>query len=709
MDYCLSNYIQQLSNTLASRLSDLNKRIAALESKNTIVCTTPVLSLINYTVDITPPIGSIIHYHDINITYSQDAERLWNFVWGGEIGSGTNGQYETVFTFNPDCVVPNGVDNEVTLSQLNFKSPNGSKDEYFQGVLIVNNVNLSFSYNRQLVTYTWDPKTATFQMVFNLQALGKNWKDQVNWNTGPPLSPVAGTNSIYANLYLKDDVSTDVFLLCYYNTNAGFSNLVWADSFPSSNTTYYSIDYYSPSITVTYSTNTIIIYNNETSLATKISVIVCIPGTVNTCSYTSGDPIGAISIYNGTGTTENSTTIKGAVATYDVPGSVSPCTPYSNSTACQLNTLINYSSEDINTGKYFTWTSRNSNCSFTPLVMNPEVFLLCYYNTFAGFSNLVWADSFPSSTTTYYSSIDYYSPSITVTYSTNTIIIYNNETSLATKISVIVCIPGTVNTCSYTSGDPIGAISIYNGTGTTENSTTIKGAVATYDVPGSVSPCTPYSNSTACQLNTLINYSSEDINTGKYFTWTSRNSNCSFTPLVITEYWIWMCYQNSQGWSTSDNDIVIGFAEPFPGDNTSSRVLNVGDIPPLTNTLFEECACVGPNTQRVNIGSFDYNFNFVCVEPYDPNMKQRFCGAYPRTNLQLYTINYNFNDTNQKVYTTQLSDGVALGNPLNDAKYTLNDPYYILRITSAKDSIGKFTFDNNAELVTLTEGRDDAC
>ena len=204
MDYCLSNYIQQLSNTLASRLSDLNKRIAALESKNTIVCTTPVLSLINYTVDITPPIGSIIHYHDINITYSQDAERLWNFVWGGEIGSGTNGQYETVFTFNPDCVVPNGVDNEVTLSQLNFKSPNGAKDEYFQGVLIVNNVNLSFSYNRQLVTYTWDPTIATFQMVFNLQALGKNWKDQVNWNTGPPLSPVAGTNSIYANLYLKD-------------------------------------------------------------------------------------------------------------------------------------------------------------------------------------------------------------------------------------------------------------------------------------------------------------------------------------------------------------------------------------------------------------------------------------------------------------------------------------------------------------------------
>ena len=540
MDYCLSNYIQQLSNTLASRLSDLNKRIAALESKNTIVCTTPVLSLINYTVDITPPIGSIIHYHDINITYSQDAERLWNFVWGGEIGSGTNGQYETVFTFNPDCVVPNGVDNEVTLSQLNFKSPNGAKDEYFQGVLIVNNVNLSFSYNRQLVTYTWDPKTATFQMVFNLQALGKNWKDQVNWNTGPPLSPVEGTNSIYANLYLKDATT--------------------------------------------------------------------------------------------------------------------------------------------------------------------EVFLLCYYNTFAGFSNLVWADSSPSSTTTYYSSIDYYSTSITVTYSTNTIIIYNNEKSLATKISVIVCIPGTVNTCSYTSGNPFGAISIYNGTGTS-----ITGAVASYYVPGSVSPCTPYSNSTACQLNTLINYSSENINTGKYFTWTSRNSNCCFTPLVITEYWIWMCYQNSQGWSTSDNDIVIGFAAPFPGDNTSSRVLNVGDIPPLTNTLFEKCACVGPNTQRVNIGSFDYNFNFVCVEPYDPNMKQRFCGAYPRTNLQLYTINYNFNDTNQKVYTTQLSDGVALGNPLNDAKYTLSYPQYILRITSAKDSIGKFTFDNNAELVTLFVGRDDAC
>ena len=90
-------------------------------------------------------------------------------------------------------------------------------------------------------------------------------------------------------------------------------------------------------------------------------------------------------------------------------------------------------------------------------------------------------------------------------------------------------------------------------------------------------------------------------------------------------------------------------------------------------------------------------------------MKQRFCGAYPRTNLQLYTINYNFNDTNQKVYTTQLSDGVALGNPLNDAKYTLSYPQYILRITSAKDSIGKFTFDNNAELVTLFVGRDDAC
>jgi len=206
MDYCLDTYIQQLSDTLASRVSDLQKRIAALESKNTIVCTTHVLSLINYTVDITPPIGSIIHYHDINITYSQDAERLWNFVWGGEIGSGTNGQYDTVFTFNPDCVVPNGVDNEVTLRQLNFKSPNGSKDEYFQGVLIVNNVNLSFSYNRQLVTYTWDPSTATFQMVFNLQSLGKNWKDQVNWNEGPPLSQVAGTNSIYANLYLKDGV-----------------------------------------------------------------------------------------------------------------------------------------------------------------------------------------------------------------------------------------------------------------------------------------------------------------------------------------------------------------------------------------------------------------------------------------------------------------------------------------------------------------------
>ena len=225
MDYCLANYVQQLSDTIASRVSDLQKRIAALESKNTIVCTTPVLSLINYTVDITPPIGSIIHYHNINITYSQDAERLWNFVWGGEIGSGTNGQYDAVFTFQTDCVVPNGVENEVTISQLNFKSPNGSKDEYFQGVLIVNNVDLSFSYNRQLVTYTWDQSTATFLMVFDLTALGKNWKNQVKWNTGPPLSPVAGTNSIYANLYLKDDVSP-VYMYIYWNhTNDGFLTL----------------------------------------------------------------------------------------------------------------------------------------------------------------------------------------------------------------------------------------------------------------------------------------------------------------------------------------------------------------------------------------------------------------------------------------------------------------------------------------------------
>jgi hypothetical protein len=233
MDYCLANYVQQLSDTIASRVSDLQKRIAALESKNTIVCTTPVLSLINYTVDITPPIGSIIHYHNINITYSQDAERLWNFVWGGEIGSGTNGQYDAVFTFQTDCVVPNGVENEVTISQLNFKSPNGSKDEYFQGVLIVNNVDLSFSYNRQLVTYTWDQSTATFLMVFDLTALGKNWKNQVKWNTGPPLSPVGGTNSIYANLYLKDDVSP-VYMYIYWNhTNDGFLTLPPAFSYES--------------------------------------------------------------------------------------------------------------------------------------------------------------------------------------------------------------------------------------------------------------------------------------------------------------------------------------------------------------------------------------------------------------------------------------------------------------------------------------------
>jgi hypothetical protein len=278
MDYCLGNYIQQLSDTIASRVSDLQKRIAALESKNTIVCTTPVLSLINYTVDITPPIGSIIHYHDINITYSQDAERLWNFVWGGEIGSGTNGQYDAVFTFNPDCVVPNGVDNDVTLSQLNFKSPNGSKDEYFQGVLIVNNVDLSFSYNRQLVTYTWDPSTATFQMVFNLQALGKDWKDQVNWNTGPPLSPVAGTNSIYANLYLKDDVCTKSYTIT--NTDTTFSDSYLTASYTNSSQTL-NITSYDSSCTYTFicpsaGTTTGIIINNSYSGTTPYPVLLYI-------------------------------------------------------------------------------------------------------------------------------------------------------------------------------------------------------------------------------------------------------------------------------------------------------------------------------------------------------------------------------------------------------------------------------------------------
>jgi hypothetical protein len=278
MDYCLSNYVQQLSDTLASRLSDLNKRIAALESKSTIVCTTPVLSLINYDVDI--PRGAVIHYHDINITYSQDAERLWNFVWGGTVGSGTRGQYDAIFTFNSDCKVPNGLDNEVTISQLNFKSPNGSTDEYFQGVLIVNNVNLSFSYNPQLVSYTWDPfsdpSKAIFTMSFDLQSLGPNWKTIVNWNNendeDPAPSPVANSNSIYANLYLKD--SSNSYLYWDFKTTYPGIPYIYNDSFK---WTYYYLKNMNLGIfnilVATYGSNPLIYLSNYTNKQSKFQII----------------------------------------------------------------------------------------------------------------------------------------------------------------------------------------------------------------------------------------------------------------------------------------------------------------------------------------------------------------------------------------------------------------------------------------------------
>lgn len=85
-------------------------------------------------------------------------------------------------------------------------------------------------------------------------------------------------------------------------------------------------------------------------------------------------------------------------------------------------------------------------------------------------------------------------------------------------------------------------------------------------------------------------------------------------------------------------------------------------------------------------------------------MSERFCGIYPRTNQFLFT---NSSPAN-KVYTIQLSDGVALGNPLNDAKYTLSYPQYILRITPTNDAL-RMTFDNNAELVTCFYDDDELC
>ena len=176
-------------------------------SSNQIACINNVYSLINYTYSYSPSNEGIglIRYNNINVTNSSVGNRIWNFTYGGYVEVPI---FTTRYQFDPNCYIPNNVDNTL-LKDLNFLALDGSgTQEPVQGFIIINNVNIPLSdafntppYNTSnplaSFSYSFMDFKATFDLRINLTAQLQN----IHFKKG-------GQNSIFVNLWIQDASST---------------------------------------------------------------------------------------------------------------------------------------------------------------------------------------------------------------------------------------------------------------------------------------------------------------------------------------------------------------------------------------------------------------------------------------------------------------------------------------------------------------------
>lgn len=116
---CSQFYIQTTFKTLTDRIQSLEKMVNELQNPSE-RCYSPVVSLIGYDVYYNPSTIGIINYYLVNIFDSFNSDRIWNFVFGGQIEKPI---FEIIFQFDPDCHVPNGKD-KALLSEINFDNSN---------------------------------------------------------------------------------------------------------------------------------------------------------------------------------------------------------------------------------------------------------------------------------------------------------------------------------------------------------------------------------------------------------------------------------------------------------------------------------------------------------------------------------------------------------------------------------------------------------
>ncbi|NDE15967.1 hypothetical protein EBZ80_13655 [bacterium] len=147
-------------------------------------CTAPIYSLIDYEADLVPKEAAKISYIDIQISPSRFQNRIWTFVFGGEV---YQRKFAQVFRFQPDCSIPLPQTPNTTINCISFTPP-------IQGFLTLNNKTISISDSPDLVSFTWESKPRSdeicvFTLFLNLPC--KYFKP-------------CEKNTIYANLWLKD-------------------------------------------------------------------------------------------------------------------------------------------------------------------------------------------------------------------------------------------------------------------------------------------------------------------------------------------------------------------------------------------------------------------------------------------------------------------------------------------------------------------------
>jgi len=185
-----------------------------VQPTSSVQCINPVYSLINYTVTIDAGINNkgTIDFYQTTITNAFNGDRVWNFTISGSI---TTPKLEITYQFDPNCFVPNGVD-QLLLSQINFNSTITGDPNPLTGNLVINNFILGLSGLQSgsgetqgsyyPVSYSWNPSTATFLLDFNI-AGGVVWDGRPN-APGQPVGTCTfkpgKTNSFYAALTILD-------------------------------------------------------------------------------------------------------------------------------------------------------------------------------------------------------------------------------------------------------------------------------------------------------------------------------------------------------------------------------------------------------------------------------------------------------------------------------------------------------------------------